>query len=279
MHFKKLNDLFLVSMTVGLLSLSTGVLAKSLSLAKLSKIAFGSVLLLNNVVHPVQGINELCCLCDECGPPLEDRYGLLVDNSGTTCMDILFEMADDTNDSTPGSQACQNLYDKYHQTCCDPDFEPDVYTPAPTPGIEYVGPYPPCEVCLDGSRPNNPGMVIASLYWEGGVSCRQLYYHGKRGDFIQNHQCDAVQWFVQEPCGCTDDNKPTNRPTARPTVRPTLRPTLRPTIRPTVRGSAPTIRPVRKTPPANTMNSIGGSDGRGGAGGMNGFGGMRLLSN
>ncbi|MFK7826149.1 MAG: hypothetical protein AB8G05_18495 [Oligoflexales bacterium] len=206
MHFKKFKKLYLISITTGLLTISGVNLANNLNLGKFSKLAFSSILLLNNVIYPVQSNEDLCCLCDECGPLVDDRYGLLVDESGTTCTDILFEMADNNNDSTPGSNECKRLYDKYHQTCCDPEFDPEVFTMAPRPAPKYVGPYDPCDVCLDGSFPGNPAMVIASLYWEGVASCRQLYYHGIKGDFIRNHQCDAVQWFVQEPCGCSKDN-------------------------------------------------------------------------
>ena len=258
MNLKYIKKWCLGVVGYSLLSSSGAALATSFSLLKISKLILSSALLLNGVARPVEGTDTMCCLCDECGPPVEGRYELLLDESGTTCMDMLFEMADTTNDSTPGSSKCQTLYNKYHQTCCDPNFDPDIITQAPTPAPEYIGPWEPCDVCLDGSFPRNPAMVIASLYWNGPVSCRDLYKYGRQGNFIRNWECDAVQWFVQEPCGCNE-----------PTPRPTPQPSSRPTPQPTIRGEAPTSRPVRKTPPANGgMTKIGRSNGRGGVGGM-----------
>jgi uncharacterized low-complexity protein len=102
-----------------------------------------------------------------------------------------------------GSEDCRSIVSMANSSgCCgngppDPcDFEP--------PKVDYVGPYPACDLCRDGDYPNNTSMVINVLYL-GAASCAQYYKYGLQGR-IPTHMCDTIQYFAYEPCGCGEFN-------------------------------------------------------------------------
>ena len=197
-----------------------------------------------------------------------------------------------------GSSECQESIENFREMCCG-ENEPNEVSQVPTKPPTYNGPtgnYQKCDICRDGDYPGNTAMVINMLYIGYG-SCAQFYDYGQAG-LIQDHLCQALQFFAYEPCGCgeynTRENKPvpstvnTNpnpapapvpvssggndnaRPTPqspelpaptspRPTLRPTNQPTSRPTSKPTNR---PTLVPTSKptSPPVNRpFQLLGGS--------------------
>ena len=146
----------------------------------------------------------ICCLCDGCDFVANGRDDFLVDESGTTCYDILLDMADDTTESKPGNGACQSLKAQYRQTCCDSNYDPPEVAQAPTPApVSNLpqGKEPVCNVCPDGGKPGLPKTVAAVLYIPGVNTCERLYEMGLKG-LILDRLCNPIQDYLFVDCGC-----------------------------------------------------------------------------
>jgi hypothetical protein len=168
-----------------------------------------------------EGLDELCCLCDECYFPAAGRDDLNVDQFGTTCSDQLLSMADTDNASTNGSGACRRQIALHRRRCCDPDYTPIEIAIAPTPAPVINLPYgsePYCNLCPDGRFPGIPKTVTAVLYIPGNPTCEILYYMGRRGH-IEERLCNPMQDYLEEACGCVDP--PIPRAPVAPVPAPT----------------------------------------------------------
>jgi hypothetical protein len=146
----------------------------------------------------------LCCLCEYCDFVAPGRADFLVDEFGTTCYDVLLDMADGDNDSKPGNGACASLQGKYRRACCDASYQPPEVAQAPTPAPVInlsFGNEPVCNVCPDGGFPDKPKTVLAILYIPGNPTCEILYEMGKRG-LIEGRLCNPIQDYLFEACGC-----------------------------------------------------------------------------
>jgi hypothetical protein len=101
----------------------------------------------------------ICCLCEDCDFVVSGREVSPVDELGTTCYDVLLEMADNENDLAQGNGACTKLQSRYCRTCCDASYSPlevaQAPTPAPVISLPY-GPEPICDICPDGGFPDIP---------------------------------------------------------------------------------------------------------------------------
>jgi hypothetical protein len=168
-----------------------------------------------------EGIDDLCCLCDECNFPASGRDNLNVDQFGSTCYDKLLDMADTENASTNGSGECQKQIALHRRRCCDASYNPIEIAIAPTPAPVINLPYgnePYCDLCPDGRFPGIPKTVTAVLYIPGNPTCEILYYMGRRG-LIEDRLCNPTQDYLEEACGCAD--KPTPQAPVVPAPAPT----------------------------------------------------------
>jgi hypothetical protein len=165
-----------------------------------------------------EGVDELCCLCDECYFPASGRDNLNVDQFGTTCYDQLLSMADTENASTNGSGECTKQIALHRRRCCDSSYTPIDIAIAPTPAPVINLPYgnePFCNLCPDGRFPGIPKTVTAVLYIPGNPTCEILYYMGRRG-LIEDRLCNPVQDYLEEACGCADPPTPQAPPAPTP---------------------------------------------------------------
>jgi hypothetical protein len=153
-----------------------------------------------------EGIDELCCLCDECYFPASGRDNLNVDQFGTTCYEQLLSMADTENSSTNGSGECTKQIALHRNRCCNSAYTPIDIAIAPTPAPVINLPFgsePFCNLCTDGRFPGKPKTVTAVLYIPGNPKCELLYYMGQRG-LIEDRLCNPMQDYLEEACGCAD---------------------------------------------------------------------------
>lgn len=212
----------------------------------------------------------ICCLCEDCDFVVSGREFSPVDELGTSCYDVLLEMADDENDSAPGNSACTTLQSKYRRTCCDASYSPPEVAQAPTraPVINLpFGLEPICDICPDGGFPDIPSTVLAILYIPGNPTCGILYEMGKQG-LIEDRLCNPIRKYLFEDCGCNREqtglapvlaDPPTEAPAPvsvlalSPTPVLTHASTLIPTPGPTpVPTPAPTPAPVSAPTPVLT---------------------------
>jgi hypothetical protein len=200
-----------------------------------------------------EGLDELCCLCDECSSPASGRDNLNVDQFGTTCYDQLLSMADTDNASTNGSGECTKQIALHRRRCCDSSYSPIEIVIAPTPAPVINLPYgsePYCNLCPDGRFPGIPKTVTAVLYIPGNPTCEILYYMGRRG-LIEDRLCNPMQDYLEEACGCADP------PIPQAPVAPAPAPTPVADLGATEEGPLY----VRKDPPPNSNAAYKLSDG------------------
>jgi hypothetical protein len=209
----------------------------------------------NWAAQPTDEELGLCCLCGGCDFVAGGRADLFIDDNGTTCYDLLLDIADDTNESTPGTGACQYLQTKHRRTCCDADYDPPEVAQAPTPA-PFInlpqGNEPVCNVCPDGRYPGLPKTVTAVLYIPGVNTCERLYEMGLKG-LILDRLCSPLQNYLFEDCGCGGQavvgqaaqlaDKPsapasTKPPSPAPTKPPSPAPTKPPISLPTGAASS-----------------------------------------
>lgn len=69
-------------------------------------VLFSAVAISRTCTVVAEGIDDMCCLCDECYPLASGRDNLNVDEFGTTCNEQLLAMAAPDNASTNGSGEC-----------------------------------------------------------------------------------------------------------------------------------------------------------------------------
>jgi hypothetical protein len=79
-------------------------------------------------------------------------------------------------------------------------------SPTPVPAVVGAGSgsHPICDICIGGGFPGNPAMVINMLYLNAG-DCVQYYEAGRQGN-LPKYLCQALQFFANEPCGCSPAN-------------------------------------------------------------------------
>jgi hypothetical protein len=173
-------------------------------------VLFSTVAMSRAYTVSAEGIDELCCLCDECYFPASGRDNLNVDEFGTTCYEQLLSMADNDNASTNGSGECTKLINLHRRRCCDSSFVPiDIAiapTPAPVTNLR-PGSEPYCDLCRDGRFPGLPRTVTAVLYIPGNPTCELLYYMGRRG-LVEDRLCNPMQDYLEAACGCADLRTP-----------------------------------------------------------------------
>jgi hypothetical protein len=191
-----------------------------------------------------EGIDDLCCLCDECSLPASGRENLNVDEFGTTCYEQLLSMSDPQNPSTNGSEECTEQINLHRQRCCNSTFIPIDIAIAPTPAPVVnlpLGSEPYCDLCTDGRFPGLPNTVTAVLYIRGNPTCEILYHMGRRG-LIEDRLCKPMQDYLEEGCGCAD----------APTLKAPLAPAPTPT--PTAVSDDADVEHVyyRKVPPPDS---------------------------
>ena len=148
----------------------------------------------------------LCCLCDDCKSALSGRNHMPVRTDGTTCDDIILELADPTNDSTWRSDTCSRERALYYDRCCNPYHCPEPITVVTQEDEQkydtYKDNHPPCQICgKSGKFPQRPKTITASLNLPGNPTCEDLYWIGKVGG-ISDQYCKPMQHFFKEPCGC-----------------------------------------------------------------------------
>jgi hypothetical protein len=187
----------------------------------------------------------LCCLCGSCRPVVRGRGGLPIDSDGTTCNELLLDMADPTNQSTQGNAKCRQLITRHRTRCCDASHNPVHIVQAPTPAPNWdmpLGDQPVCNICHDGSYPSKPMTIVSVLerFIPGVNTCDKLYRMGLTGN-IPDQICNPLVDFVDRPCGCS--NIPTQHPTV---VRGTNAPTASPTNFATT--SSPSLSPMEGIP-------------------------------
>lgn len=216
---------------------------------------------------------NVCCLCDDCDFVAPGRDDFNVDQFGTTCYDLLLDMADDQTESQPGNGKCRSLQARHRQTCCDASYNPpevaQVPTPAPVINLPY-GDEPLCDVCKDGRYPGIPTTVLAILYIPGNPTCGQLYEMGKRG-LILDRLCKPIQKYLFEDCGCNLDTAVTEEAnvgrapilqdltTEAPVNAPTNAPTNSPTLAPVIQ--AVSLASANAIPTAGVFTSLGNPTG------------------
>lgn len=168
-----------------------------------------SVLLLLCCCYADESIG-LCCLCEGCGPPVRDT--LYVDDKGKTCNELGLELADPSNGSKPGNDACLESIRRHRRRCCDPGFTPLEIVQSPTTSPK-MGVEPLCHICKDGSFPKLPYSQIVTLprFIDGVKTCEELYEMGKYG-FIPDQICKPLVKFAEVPCGCEPTTEPTREP-------------------------------------------------------------------
>lgn len=146
----------------------------------------------------------LCCLCDSCGPPLSGREMLAIDSQGTTCQQLVIDMADPTNSIQQGNQMCRQLKSQWYNHCCNPSHIPSQIAQAPTvsAGVNYPsGPYPSCDLCINGQYPSQDLTMVAVLDYPNVNTCKELYWWAKQGNF-EDRLCKPIQNYFSGPCGC-----------------------------------------------------------------------------
>lgn len=183
-------------------------------------VLFCTVVISSPYTVSAEGIDELCCLCDECFFPASGRDNLNVDEFGTTCYEQLLSMADTENSSTNGSGECTKQIALHRRRCCDSSYTPIEIAVAPTPAPVINLPYGSesyCDLCTDGRFPGLPKTVTAVLYIPGNPTCELLYYMGRRG-LIEDRLCNPMQDYLEEGCGCADP--PTPKAPAAPAPAP-----------------------------------------------------------
>ncbi|GAX28999.1 hypothetical protein FisN_1Hh003 [Fistulifera solaris] len=145
----------------------------------------------------------LCCLCDSCGPPVSGRATLAVDSQGTTCQQLVIDMADPTN-IQQGNQLCRQLQGQWYDHCCNPNHTPSIIAQNPTvsEGASYPsGPYSSCNLCENGQYPSLDQTLVAVLDFPNVNTCKELYWWAKQGNF-EDRMCRPIQNYFAEPCGC-----------------------------------------------------------------------------
>lgn len=146
----------------------------------------------------------LCCLCDSCGPPLSGRATLAVDSQGTTCQQLVIDMADPSNSIQQGNGLCRQLQGQWYDHCCNPHHTPATIAQAPTAslGSSYPsGPYSTCDLCNNGQYPGLDQTLVAVLDYPNINTCKELYWWTKQGNF-EERMCRPIQNYFAEPCGC-----------------------------------------------------------------------------
>lgn len=142
--------------------------------------------------------------CPMCANGANMTWPLAVLNpSGITCAEMATQMAVST-----GSICEQKKY-FWRETCCGPNRPREILvSPTPAPAVAGAGagsgPDPICDVCIGGGFPGNPAMVIDMLYLNVS-DCVQYYEAGRQG-MLPGYLCQALQFFANEPCGCSLDN-------------------------------------------------------------------------
>ena len=169
------------------------------------------VLLLSCLLNVAQA-DVLCNLCDGGSYPLMDRFDLFVNEGGKTCLDLMLEMADTENGSTPGSTECLGLQTRFRRRCCDDSWNPvpieqvDAQTQQNTGSSPYAdGNFPSCNLCPNGDYPGSPGVSVAVMVDGKQVpnvsTCHELYWYAKVGRLDDRYCRPAANYY--KPFCCT----------------------------------------------------------------------------
>lgn len=125
-----------------------------------------------------------------------------VDAKGKTCSVLMIDLYPlDINNNI-----CKQMKILHYERCCG-SGAPQIPQLEPVQVVSTLqkGPYPHCPLCGPTDEyPYNTAMVINLLY-VGVGSCAQYWEYGESG-WIQEHLCQALQYFAHEPCGCGEFN-------------------------------------------------------------------------